>query len=1024
MNKFLSTILFICVSLSVFAQQISISRIEQMPDIPSPYLMRNWKNVAINYDTFVFNTSNSGDYLPLMGINSNGINYTTQSTAAMVSYVGQTLTNGAEAINYMPAIIGASLLGIDKSNQDSQNWVLIAQDFFNKANGENIYLNNYSGSSGNDWWYETMPNIFFYQLNNLYPNTGDFDLQFTTIANQWLQALHNMGAATTPWQIPNMNYRAWNMLTMQPLNSGVIEPEAAGAIGWILYQAYCQTNNEKYRIGAEQAMEFLNSLTTNPSYELQLLYGTLNAAKMNAQLGTNYDINKLLNWCFNRGALRGWGCIVGKWGNYDCSGLIGEANDNGNDYAFIMNGFQQAACLAPLVRYNEEYANTIAKWILNLANASRLFYPENLPTEQQDAQTWSATYDINNCIAHEALKQTKNGNSPYATGDAINGGWAPTNLALYGSSHVGYLGAIVDTTNIEAILKLDLCATDFYASSYPTYLIWNPYNNDTTISINVGASPIDIYNSIENKYIVQNVSGNTSITIPAKNSVILVYIPNGTPTSTDGEKTLANNIVIDYNNGITISDIPPRIKALTALKDTVLISEKINVYCTAEDYTNNITSYDWKLNNENLSANDVLSIETPDSIGKYCISCIITSSSGQSDSASIEIEVCNRIEYKPEITEIVAQPGKIAPNATTTITCTANDQNNDKLTYTWSANHGTITENNNEIQWTAPSTQGEFIIYCTVSDNTGSTTDSITILVRDLSNLYDGSAILYFPFNQNTNDQSGCNHTTTSSAISYTDDFNNNYKSACSLNSSTSHILISNANDLNFTASFSVLGWIYPNHTSNDDGYIISHGSYDNRWKVSINNNKLRYTVKTNEGITDLDCNTTITNNTWYCFAMLYTGTDLEIYINGELDAFTNFSGNLSTTSYDMTIGKARPDQDYYYKGRIDELYVYDHAITTSAIENYYNRILSHYKTTSLKEIEIYPNPVSSYINIKPRTENSSTHSYKIIDIYGKILLQGNNSTQIDISTLNNGIYILKINIDTNIYSRKIIVAK
>ena len=40
----------------------------------------------------------------------------------------------------------------------------------------------------------------------------------------------------------------------------------------------------------------------------------------------------MINWCFDRGELRGWGAITGKWGDYDCSGLIGEANDGGNDY--------------------------------------------------------------------------------------------------------------------------------------------------------------------------------------------------------------------------------------------------------------------------------------------------------------------------------------------------------------------------------------------------------------------------------------------------------------------------------------------------------------------------------------------------------------------------------------------------------------------------------------------------------------------------------------------------------------------
>ena len=89
--------------------------------------------------------------------------------------------------------------------------------------------------------------------------------------------------------------------------------------------------------GAELALDFLQSWETNPSYEIQLPYGILTAARMNAVEGTNYNIEKMLNWAFSsgKGTLRGWGTIVGNWNGYDVSGLIGEANDAGNDYAFI-----------------------------------------------------------------------------------------------------------------------------------------------------------------------------------------------------------------------------------------------------------------------------------------------------------------------------------------------------------------------------------------------------------------------------------------------------------------------------------------------------------------------------------------------------------------------------------------------------------------------------------------------------------------------------------------------------------------
>jgi hypothetical protein len=146
-------------------------------------------------------------------------------------------------------------------------------------------------------------------------------------------------------------------------------------------------------------MEFLSGLTSNPSYELQLPYGAFVAAKMNAELDTDYDLQKMVNWCFDRGPLRGWGVVAGSWNGSSVSGLVGEANDAGKDYAFVMNGFQQAAALAPMVKYDKRFAHDIAKWILNLANASRLFYLSYLPEGDQDDYLWSSQYDPESVIA-------------------------------------------------------------------------------------------------------------------------------------------------------------------------------------------------------------------------------------------------------------------------------------------------------------------------------------------------------------------------------------------------------------------------------------------------------------------------------------------------------------------------------------------------------------------------------------------------------------------------------------------------
>jgi len=1003
-------------SASLTAQQISINRIEQMPNIPQPYLMRDWKQVAQNYDSLVFDVNLSGEYLPLVAINESGVNYPNHESAAMVTYVGKTLGTSAEGINYMPAIIGATLAGIDKSNQFGHNWVLMSEDFFNRRLDENIYLNNYSASSGSDWWYETMPNIFFYQLNDLYPNTGEYNNQFQTVANRWLEAVKYMGGNSTPWQVPYMNYRAWDMKQMVPLTEGVKQPEAAGAIAWILYNAYVETQNKDYLIGAEWVLEFLSDRNENPSYEIQLPYGIYVAARMNAEIGTNYDIEKMLNWSFDRGNLRGWGTIVGKWGDYDCSGLIGEANDNGNDYAFIMNGFQHASALVPLIRYDERYADAIGKWMLNLANASRLFYPGFLPADQQDGEEWAINNDPQNTIAHEAMKETLNNKSPFATGDALRNNWAPTNLALYGASHVGYFGGIISTTNVEAVLKLDLCKTDFYSNTYPSFLLWNPYDFTTTVSLNVGEEEVDVYNSIENAFILNGVSGTVDISIPANKSVLLVYIPVNAEITYDYKKTLANSIVIDFDNGEIITDYPPRIKALKAIKNPVVSSDSIKIYCTVQDIDNTEITYNWSVDGEPIQGSSILTFKAPEQTDFYDIKCVVSSGSGLSDSANIIVEVKDRIPHIPEIRILKASHSKIDIGESSQINCQVHEENGDELAYEWQASEGTIVGTGEEIQWTAPNEYGDYKIYCKVSDIDGVTQDSIVVMVRDLKGLEKGEPILYLPFSGNVNDYSGYNQETNALNINYPTDARDHALSAAEFNGSSSYISVKNNEGLNFTSGMTLAGWIYSKHTNAGEAYPLSHGNWENRWKASISNNTLRYTLKTNRGIKDLDSKSLVLNDKWYHFAMVYTGTDMEIYLDGELDAFVPFTGEIEITAYDLVLGKARPDQDFFFEGRLDEIYLFDHALSPTHIKEMYVNIISSIESRGIKEsINVFPNPAKKglFIDISSLTE--SEISYQLIDIFGRTILNGNyfknHSSQLYLNTghLLAGTYLLKI---------------
>lgn len=994
-NIFQLIILFFFLT-EISAQQVNINRIEMMPNFPSPYEMRDWKKVTLGYDSLVYNFNLTGQYLPLITLKTNTINYPDHNSFGLHTVVGTTSPSSAEAINVLPSVIGASLAGVDKSNQNGYNFVLMCEEYFNKTNNANVYLNHPTGSNWDDWWYDVMPNIFFYELYNLYPSTGDFSNQFVNVANRWLEAIEVMGGNTTPWQSAYMNYRAFNLMTMTPFSSGVVEPEAAGALAWILYNAYVETGNVNYRIGAEWCMEFLNSLSSNPSYELQLSYGAYTAARMNAELGTTYNLSKIINWCFDVGPLRQWGAIVGNWGGYDVHGLIGEVNGS-NDYAFLMNTFEQIGALVPMVRYDDRFARSIGKWVLNAANAARLFYSNYLPDNNQDNEVWANQYDPNSYIAYEALRELKNNVSPYATGDAVSGGWGLTNLALYGSSHVGILGGIIDTTNVEKILRLDLLKTDyFHNEAYPTYLYYNPYLVEKSVMINVGTGVRDIYDAVTNSIIKSAVSGETSITVPPDAVVIAVIIPTSSTITYELDRALVNGIVIDHLSGQLISNYPPRIKSLASDKQVLVLNDSSKIYCTAVDRDLNPLTYQWSVSGGSFTGvGSVINWQAPSSPGTFLVKCTVSDGSGGTVIDSLIIDVVEYINNDPIIKKIEAHPRKIHLGSDSEIICIATDPEGDTLNYSWASNSGSIIGSGPTIIWTAPTTSGNYYISCFVYDDRGGQAkDSIRVSVRDTTIQQIGELVAFYPFNGSANDESGFNNHGAVYGASLVSDRWGNSASAYFFDGINDYIKVLNNPILNFRNAISINFWIKVGEFYGREAHPLSHGNWENRWKISITNKRIRWTVKTNVGIKDLDSETELVKNNLYNVTVLYDGIDYEIYINGELDAFSSFSGLILTTPIDLMIGQVLPNNNQYnFKGVLDEIRIYNYAISYGTIQKFYDIVTD---VQDHQEIQIpanyglyqnYPNPFNNQTNIKFQVSNKSNVKLEIFNVIGQKII-------------------------------------
>ncbi len=543
--------------------QAKIDRIDAMPEQPTPYQMEDWKEKAIQLDNYLFDHDLTGPHLPFIWGDQAQRNFPIDGfgiyTAIGDVRQGPTTNQGEahEAIAMLGALLGASLVGIDKSSDQRINYVAPVINYFNSHNNWNIVMNftskaaHVGGGYGNDFWYDVYNNVLFYALGHFYHDQPLVDSLLHIVAEQYYLADSILG--------DNYSYSYFDFSSMTPGKNHIpAQEDVAAGFAYILYCAYLHFDEEKYLKGAQHALNVLLSQKDSRFYEILMPFGAYIGARLNAEANTKYDTKPFLEWTFSGKATNrtGWGVIAEKWGNYDVYGLVGSTIDRGG-YAFLMNTFGLAWPLVPMVKYEPQYAHMIGKWMLNAANAARLFYPYNIPDSLQAVPHLKSI--TKNLIGYEGLIKHNNlkgfeSITPLAQGDGPL--WADGNppesmFSIYGSAHVGIFGSIIQKTDVEKILLLDCNATDLYPAHelLPTYLAYNPYEEDKIISYDLDQTSHHVYDLVSKQFILTNRSGKINISLPSRGARVLVFVPVENKIETKDGILWAGESVIDYGYG-------------------------------------------------------------------------------------------------------------------------------------------------------------------------------------------------------------------------------------------------------------------------------------------------------------------------------------------------------------------------------------------------------------------------------------------------------------------------------------------
>ncbi len=304
------------------------------------------------------------------------------------------------------------------------------------------------------------------------------------------------------------------------------------------------------------------------------------------------------------------------------------------------------------------------------------------------------------------------------------------------------------------------------------------------------------------------------------------------------------------------------------------------------------------------------------------------------------------VNTNPTITDLTANPDTIGINELSELTCNASDPDGDELIFVWETDSGSISGSGSKVNWLSPETVGEYFVICIVMDgNGGYVVDSVKIVVKHKIPL--NGLIAYYPFNGNANDESGNgNNGTVYGAILTTDRYGNT-NSAYSFDGINDYINIGNNVKPPFPLTISTWvkingfhgsTWrgIFRNDTWNSSAYY--HGiavTYDPSGGVAggagsgFASSNTRRQYYTESGVLNV--------GSWHNIIVIFNGANnMSIFVDSIEYTLTSTASSGTSMTYSSAsgaIGRRDPDSDHTTNGVIDNIRIYNRALSEIEIQ-------------------------------------------------------------------------------------------
>lgn len=206
----------------------------------------------------------------------------------------------------------------------------------------------------------------------------------------------------------------------------------------------------------------------------------------------------------------------------------------------------------------------------------------------------------------------------------------------------------------------------------------------------------------------------------------------------------------------------------------------------------------------------------------------------------------------------------------------------------------------------------------------------------------------YWPFNGNANDQTPNGNNGTVNGASLTNDRFGNVDSAYDFDGISNYITVLDNNVFNMQ-NFTISTWVKNSSTAPTviARYILNKGCNTPSPSFRLyyeNDGTLQQYVSDCWVPNRVYLNGPSSNNLWVNLIYSYDGQNLKMYVDGVLYGTTNQSGSLTNNNNPMYIGCSTatsncPQLSAFYAGKIDDIGIWNRALSQQEITNMYNGV-------------------------------------------------------------------------------------